>query len=268
MRFAPALIFCAALCAVSHAEEEEPPIVAQVYYSKDDAKWRDAEKAIDAVVKKFPILRVEKISIDTDEGYQKLAAAEKANGIEKRGDITLVSGSLTLIDTDERRDIETFLEPMLDRLLHPEKAKGRLKADVKGFAKDVFGHGVAVEALPGTPQDATVYHRIKKDGKDAGWVVEAYRPIGCPVCNDSQFMLALDSELKTVDLRPVRELERWGRKLDEKESAAFTKQFKGRTADGKAVAVDGISGATKTTHTYERAVAEILKEIKVKAGAK
>src|ERR1700750_2200687 len=90
--------------------EEELPILAQVYYSKDDATCPATEKAIDAAMKRFPQLLVEKISIDTDEGYQKLAAAEKANLITKHGDVTLVSGSLTLTDKGERRDIETYLE--------------------------------------------------------------------------------------------------------------------------------------------------------------
>jgi hypothetical protein len=264
-----AFLLLLALSSLSvRSQEDGPPIDAQVYYSKDDPKWPEAEKAVDAAAKRFPRMRFEKISIDTDEGYQKLAAAEKQNLITKTGEITLVMGPLSLTDKGERRDIEKYLEPMIDRILHPEKAKGKLQADIAAYVKDVFGKDATTEALPAKEQDHTIYYRVKNDGKHAGWAVEAYRHIGCPVCNDAQFMVALDPEFKVIDLRPVRELEIMGRKLDEKETAAFTGQFKGKTADGKEVKVDGISGATKTTHAYEYALTDILKEIRAKVGGK
>jgi hypothetical protein len=256
-------------CGFLRAQQpQEAPIDAQLYYSKDDPTWRETEKAVDAVVQKIPRLRIEKISIDTDEGYQKLAAAEKANLFTRHGDITLVMGPIMLSDKEQRRDIETYLEPMLVRLLHPEKAKGKLQANIAAFEKDVFGDGAVDEKLPATEQENIVYHRVKKVGKDAGWVVEAYSHIGCPVCNDVQFVVAFDSDLKILDLKPVRELERYGRTLDEKETSAFVSQFKGRSAEGKAVQVDGISGATKTSHSYENTLNEVLKGIREKAGVK
>src|SRR5437899_2163386 len=89
------------------AAEEPPPVDVQVYYSKDDKTWPDAEKAIDAVNAQYPRLRISKISIDDAEGYKKLTEAEKGAVNLDPGEITLMMGPYALTDKGKRRDIET-----------------------------------------------------------------------------------------------------------------------------------------------------------------
>src|SRR5688572_14526684 len=70
------------------AEEPAPPppkVDVQVYYSKGDPKWAEAENAIDAVAKTHAILNIQKICIDNAEGYRKLVEAEKTLKIQPTG---------------------------------------------------------------------------------------------------------------------------------------------------------------------------------------
>ncbi len=64
-----------------------------------------------------------------------------------------------------------------------------------------------------------------------------------------------------MDIKPVRDLERYGRKLDDSETTGFLKKFVGNETQSQ-VKPDVITGATKTSTTYERAVNEILDEVK------
>jgi hypothetical protein len=254
------------LLSMLSVRAEEAPIDASVFFSGEDPLWKETEKAIDAVQKKFPRLRIAKVSIDNDEGYKKLAEAEKAAAIKNPGDVTLVMGPLSLTSKGERRDIEKYFEPMVDRLLNPEKAKGRGTVDLKKYAAEIFGKDAKLEGGDdgeNVVEDHTSYNRVTVGGKPAGYVVNAFRHIHCPVCNDAHFVMAVSSpELKTLDLRPVRELERLGAKLDDKEAAAFTAQFKERAPDNAAAKINIISGATKTSRAYEKAVVEIMQELK------
>lgn len=251
----------ATAAAATAAADKEPPIAVAVYYSADDKHWPETEKAIDAAARKYPRLQIQKISIDTDEGYHALAEAEKRNLVKDHGDITLIMGPLTLTSKGERRDIETYFEPMVERLLNPSEGKGRLPADVPAFVKEIFGAEATTHMLPPTTNENILYFRIEQDGRDIGWVADAYAPIACPVCNDVQMLVATDAGLKVLDLQPVRNLERRGVPLSAKETRSFTAQFKGRKP-GKEIKVDGISGASKTTRTYENTLADILQDLR------
>ncbi|HYF51584.1 MAG TPA: hypothetical protein VEJ63_19375 [Planctomycetota bacterium] len=253
--------------AASAFEAEDPPIPVTVFYSAEDKHWPAAEKVIDVVAKKFPRLRVEKKSIDTDEGYKELAETEKRNLIKETGDLTLVMGPLTLTSKGKRRDVEEYFEPMVARLLDPAQGKGRLKADVPAFVKDIFGDGATAHMLPPTTNENILYFRVEKDGNTIGWVADAFKQIVCPVCNDVQVLVATSAELKTLALRPVRELERWGKPLDEKQTSDFMSGFKAKTPKDQ-IKVDGISGATKTNRAYEALVMEVLGDLKKKADSK
>ncbi len=245
------------------AADEEPVVEATVYYSKDDPRWKETDQAIETVEKAVPCLRVARVSIDSDEGYRQLAEAEKRLKIAESGEVTLVLGPLFLTSKDKRRGIEMYFGPMLQRVLKPEAGKGRLPADVPAYAKKHFGADAAVEALPDDGKQNIKYHRICKNGQAAGWVADAFQPIGCPVCNDAQALIAVSHpDLALIDVTPVRELERLGRKLEEKEQGAFTSQFKGHSLKKAEVRVDGVSGATKTSLAYEALIREIREALK------
>jgi hypothetical protein len=244
-------------------KDELPKVDVTIYYSKDDPDWPAAEKQIDAVGKDQTELNIIKVSIDDPAGYKQLAQAEQDLQIKKTGDITLVMGPISLTSKGERRDVERYFGPMARRFLHPDNLKGRVPADVKGYAAEIFGGNAVAEAQALTDNENVEYHQIRKDGKIIGWIVLGYSHIVCPVCNDAQFLIAVSSpELKILGVKPVRELERWGAKLDDKETAGYVGQYIGRTpadADKKA---DIISRATKTSTAYENTIKAILLELK------
>jgi len=260
------LLLLVLLASGNVSAADEPPIDATVFFSKEDPHWPEAEKVIDGVAKKFPRIRITKTSIDDEAGYKQLAAAEERNLIKDSGDLTLIMGPLALTSKGKRRDVETYFEPMVTRLLDPNAAKGRLKADVPAFVKEVFGADAAAQMLPPEADDNILYFRVQQGGKDVGWVADAFKAIACPVCNDVQTLIATDSEFKVIALKPVRELEKWGAPLDEKTTAGFTAQFKDKLPKDE-IKVDGISSATKTTRAYEYVVSEALKHLQ-RAAAK
>jgi major membrane immunogen (membrane-anchored lipoprotein) len=73
--------------------------------------------------------------------------------------------------------------------------------------------------------------------------------------------------MKILDIKPVRELERYGSRLDDKETTGFLKKVISSQANNR-VDADVITGATKTSDTYERLVNEILDEIKSRETTK
>lgn len=246
--------------------EDIPPVPATVYYSKDDRRWKDAEKILDAAAKDLPRIKLEKVSIDDAAGYAKLNEVEQRHKLGETGDLTLEFGPFVLTSKDERRDVEKYFGPLVRRILDPMAGKGRLKCEPAAYGASVFGKDARIEALPKEAgSDAAldaVWHRVLNGEKQIGWIVDAYWPIACPVCNDTQFLIALQSPgAKILDVRPVRELERMGLALDRNENTAFTSQFK-NAAPQAALKVDGISGATKTSSSYQAAVNRILEEAK------
>src|SRR5947209_747586 len=118
------IVLFIAIAGVSWAEEL-PPVPLTVFYSKDDPKWKDAEKIIDAVGRELPRLQIEKVSFDDDKGYAQLSEVEQSHHVSEPGEITLAWGPYILISRGERRDVETYFGPMARRSLNPKAGKGR-----------------------------------------------------------------------------------------------------------------------------------------------
>lgn len=264
-------LLCLLLAHSAWSAEENPPIAVTVYYSAEDPRWPETEKAIEAVRQKYPQLQCAKIAIDTPEGYAQLHAAEKALAIDPTGDTTLVMGPVCLTSQGERRGIEMYFGPMIAQILNPDAKKGWRKIDAAPYARELFGADATVHAQPADEKTLGAWYRVLRNGQPAGWVVDIFRKIGCPVCTDTQFLLAVKSpELRVLDVRPVRDLERLGLPVPPKETAPFLKQFKDATpgsgtgtGTGKR-RVDIVSGATKTSHAYESAIEEVLQELKLR----
>ena len=260
----PAILVAAP--ARAEAEEgpskgEEPKVDAQIYYSEKDPHWPESKKVIDEIEKKFTTIRLERISIDTPQGYARLAEDEKSHKIQETGDLTFIFGPYAQNSKGDRRDVETYMGPMIERLLKPEVAKGRKPAKIEDYAKEIFGPTAAVESI-GKRDREILYYRVYKDNQAAGYAIDAYRPISCPICGDVQFMMAVNTAFTAIDVRPVRELERRGRKLDDAEVVKFLKQFLRQLPRDDDLKVDGISGATKTSLAYEHAMNDIIGELK------
>jgi len=242
--------------------EELPPVDVQVYFSTEDPHWAEAQQKIDAVVKKYPRVHLQKISIDDADGYKRVTEAEQKIGISKPGDITVVFGPLWLTSKGERRDVENGFESLVKRVLDPTSIKQRLIADVEAYAKEIFGNEIKVDGNP-EDEDHVAYFHVTKGGKPLGWAVDAYRHIHCPICSDTQFMMAVsEPELKILDIRPVRKLELRAVPLDDKKAQAFLNQFKDRVPKELPPEIDVISGATTTSLTYDAAIRAVIQELK------
>ncbi len=266
-----AACFMAGWMGAVFSQESGAPIVVEVFYSKEDPSWKKTEQRIDAVAGALSKLRITKISIDAADGYARLLAAEKRLGIKRPGEITLIMGKHYLINKGERKEIEAYFRSSAQRMLEPEKIKGRTPSEaqdrVKAFAVEAFGKDIEISRVP-AGVDKSVHlklFRVSQGGKSKGWVADAFHHIQCPVCNDVQFLAAVEpDEIQIKRIKPVRRLERWGRPLDGKEQERFLGQFKALKAKQIAkegIRVDGISGATKTSNAYRSMATEILKAV-------
>jgi len=287
MKLETFVLICVHLC-LSVAQKplpgaEPPRIEAVVYYSKEDPHWTDAERVLDTVARQYAPLGISKVCIDDEAGYRQLAEAEQRLHVTQTGDLTVVltatcaapadepgtkanskasTEQLALTSSCERRDVEKCLATVVKRLRKPAEGKGRVEADVPVFAVEVFGKAGRVEALADVKAEHFRYYAVYYDAERAGWMVDAFRHINCPVCNDMQFLMAVSSpDLKVLRIRPQRDLERLATTLDNNESEAFLNQFKGRGPETSRMKVDAISGATKTCRLYESAVRDALAEI-------
>jgi len=245
--------------------EDGPPIDVEMFYSKDDPHLAEAEKKIAATVKRFPRLRIMRISYDDDAGFKKLREREKELGIKDAGDLLILFGPIPLVSKGDDRNAENRFEAVVERALNINAGKGRLPTTPVEYARAQFGKEVEAVALAELDGGEVKLFKVMKDGKLAGYTVDAYMPIKCPMCNDTQFELATDTAFKIKAIRTVRPIELYGAPMPEAQRDAFLKQFLGRQPDGAPPEVDGISGATKTVSSYENAIITILNELKERA---
>lgn len=244
----------------------DAPIPITFYYSKKDPRLPDTEKALAEAVKQIPQLQIARVSIDDAEGYKQFAQAEKDLGVTNPGEMMVTFGPYYLTSKGERRHIEECLVGTMRRAIDQMKGKndfkGRVHSDPEAYAAEIFGTTASVEKLPAAEGATVFYYRVTRDGKPAGWVVDAFKKIECPICSDAQFFLAASEKAVILDVRPVRELERFGAKLPADEAKKFVGQFKSKAPDSVPIKVDGISSATKTSFTYQTGINEILEELK------
>ena len=256
-----------ALAAGRLIAEETRPLAVTIFYSKEDPRWPQAERVIEASAQPFGAkVSVEKISYDDPAGYARLAKLEKGLPVERPGELTAAVGNFALTSSGERRDVENYLAAVLARMLGGADLKKRRAAEVAEYAREVFRQAQAAvekehEKLGG------VYFRVTADGRLLGWVVDAYRTIQCPVCYDAQFLVAVAApELKVVGVQPIRELELYGKPVSGGLAMTFLRQFDGRTPRSTN-RVDAIVGATKTSLAYERGITEILLDLQARHPA-
>ncbi len=247
------------------------PVEVTFFFSTRDKHLAATEKALADAVKQMPQIHINRVSIDDKDGYAQMAAEEKAHGVPAPGEMLMTVGpAYYLTSKGDARDIELYFASMMKRVISPMQGdngfKQRLAPDVAAYAKLVFGKDAAVTANEAEKANPIVYYPVTIQGRNIGWVVDAYKHIECPICSDSQFLLAADANLSVIDVRPVRELERLASKLPDAETAKFVAQFKGKSPANAPVKVDAISRATRTSFAYQAALNEILEELKKRAG--
>jgi hypothetical protein len=239
---------------------EQGALPITVFYSKDDPQWKKAEFVVDGSTKPYGSrVAVEKVSYDDPKGYARLAKIEKELPVERPGEVTAVIGRFALTSSGERRDVENYIAPVIARMLAGEGFKKRLASEAAAFARDRFPGGV-VEVKQSFEKLGGIYHQVSRDGTTLGWVVDAYRTIHCPVCYDAQLLVAVSAEpeLKVLGVRPVRAIEMYGKPLQEERLRPYLRQFEG-LKPGSPQRIDAITGATKTSLAYEKAVKGALR---------
>lgn len=255
-------LFWILILFASGLRAEDAPIDVEVFYSKDDPHWVAADKKIAEVNAKFPRLRIARISYDDPAGYKKLTAREKDLGLKETGDLLILLGPIPLTSKGNNRHAETHFEAVVARAIDPNAGKGRLESAPDAFAKERFGKDATTAPLSEIEDGAVKLFKVMQGGKVAGYVADAYIPNRCPMCNDTQFLVAADPAFKILAIHAVRPLELYGTPLASERADAFLKQFVGRAPSETPQQVDGITGATKTVSAYENAVLSILSGFK------
>ncbi|HLX63934.1 MAG TPA: FMN-binding protein [Planctomycetota bacterium] len=251
------------------AAADDPPDTPHVefFFSNADPRAAETRKFVEGVMKSVaPNIPAEYLSIDEKKHAKRLKNLEKEFDIKNPGEITLFFGPHFLIDKGEKRDIEAFFSGMMTRLIKVSKKdeshKDRIVTDVPKFAKEIFGEDATAAADNAQTGALINFYRVTKNGKPAGWIADAYDPIGCPICSGTQFLAALDDKLAIMEVRPVREIERIGTPLPDAETKKFIEQFKGKTPKANLEQIDGISRATKSVHAYQSLLEDIFTELK------
>ncbi|MEI6232061.1 MAG: FMN-binding protein [Planctomycetota bacterium] len=267
-----AVLMCCASSFIATAEEpnpNQPPVPVEFYFSKKDPRLSETEKALAAVVKQLPMIKIERVAIDDKAGYQRLADVERMFDIKTPGDMTMAFGPYILVNKGAARDIDLYFGSMMKRLIGQMKGdnsfKDRITPNVAFYAEAVFGKGATAVIEPEQKGNSIMLYRAFNGGKQAGWIADAYDPIGCPICSSAQLFLAASPTLQVLDVSPIREIEKYGVKAPDAEVAAFVAQFRGKTPANPPVKVDAVSRATKTSHAFLTSVAETLDELKKRA---
>ncbi len=235
---------------------EGAPVDAVVFYDPACKSWPQTEKILAEAARVYPRLRLKSRSLQEESARDERAyLAEKWNR-KLLGDVTFSMGPFHLENTGEDKQIDTYLLPMLRRVFNPTEGKGRLPADARTFARKWFGQNCEVELITRDESAATRYFRVLRDGANAGIVADVFGEIRCPMCNDTQFLVAISAAEKpdVLAIEPVREVERWGRRLDQLEAERFLKNV--QKPDAKA---DAITGTTKTFDMYRALVDDVVK---------
>jgi len=244
------------------AAGEGAPVDATVFFSPDEKKWEQTRRLLEDAVRAYPRLRMATVSLLTDEGQRSRASIAEKWRKKLSGDVTFAMGPFHLENKGDDRQIDRYLMPLLRRVFNPDEGKGRLDADPRAFAVKVFGAKADVEPITAVADAPIRYYRVSANGKAAGFVADAFRVLHCPMCNDTQFLIALGlPEQKILSLEPVRPIERWGRDLEPLETAAFIRKATAPPKAAKDDDADAISGATKTFIMYQDMLDDIQEYI-------
>lgn len=248
--------------------DEGAPVDATVFFSPDAKTWDQTRRLLDDAVRAYPRMRIAKVSLETDEGRQSRASVAEQWRKKLSGDVTFAMGPFHLENKTDDCQVDKYLMSLLRRVFKPDEGKGRLDADARAFAAKVFGAAAAVEPITEEADARTRYYQASVNGKAVGFVADAFRELHCPMCNDTQFLIAIGlPELKILSLEPVRPIERWGHNLEAAETAAFIQKALTRTRDTKLEEADAITGATKTFRLYQVMLDDIRKQVAARMAA-
>lgn len=260
---AGALLLAACCLASDELPPEIPRIDVQVFFSAGDARWPETDRLLDEVGREFPRLRIARTRIDQEEGRKLLNQFIKEKRVKEPGEVTLVLGPYCLINDPKLQEVQTYFRSLVRRIHNPNEGKGRQDNDPAPFVRKVFGSECTFSQVRGPVGEACRYFVVRRDARDVGFVVDAFRTVRCPMCNDAQFLVAVQlPDCAILAVRPIKPFDSYGRDMEESKVAPFVQQLHGRSEDLRERKVDGVTGATRTSNAYHEALVEILGHIK------
>lgn len=252
------------------ANAEGLPIPIELYVSKTDTERPAIRAAVDKVIERLPRLRLTEVDIDTPEGRAAREKMEKEHRIQNPGEATLCIGPYHLVNRADDKEIQTYFPYLATRIFNPTAGQGRLDPDPMPFARSVFGEKARLEPRKIPELEGQRVFMVYDGDRPVGWIADLFRATRCPMCNDTQFFVALhpNQTIRTIQL--VRPIERYGKDVSAEESEAFVKRLIGRkpTLD---LQVDAVVGATRTCGAYRIVLQDLWRELErqenVKKGA-
>jgi len=248
-------------------------VVHLFYYASAPAPLAAVEPTLEQALKEFgPRALVVRHDADRPEEYRKLLALEQSAGvasgyaeieafIEEVGETAGGWSPVALLGVQEVGSLDLAAR----RMLTPRAMPRPLTEEAK-LAKihEVFGPEAELAPIQKT-EDGWREVRRRASARSRplpverlGWACFLRALSDCPLCDDVQFMLALDREGKIKAVEPLAP-------IPHAASAAavetFCKQFVGREANAPlslGTTVDGITGATKSARLYLRELRRAL----------
>jgi hypothetical protein len=247
------------------ATAEGPPIPIELYVSGTDTERPAIRAAVDKVIERFPRLRLTDVDIDTAEGRAAREKMEKEHRIQSPGEATLCIGPYHLVNRADDKEIQTYFPYLAARIFNPTAGQGRLASDPLPFARSIFGEKARLEPRKLPELDGQRVFAVLDGDRPVGWVADLFRATRCPMCNDTQFFVALHLDRTIRSIQPVRSIERYGKDVDANEQGAFLKRIVGRkpTLD---LQVDAVVGATRTCGAYRIVLQELWRELERAEG--
>lgn len=240
----------------STSAQDGPPVPIELYLSETDAEAPAIRRSVDEVLKTFPRLKLREINIDTAEGRAAREAMEAEHRIRDPGEATLCIGPYHLVNRATDTEIQTYFLYLAARIFDPAVAKGRLTPDPLPFARKVFGDAVRLSPLSVPDLEGQRVFSVLDGDRTVGLVADLYSATHCPFCNDTQFLIAVQSgDLAIRAVEPVRSIERYGKDISAEESATYLKKWLGRAPQTDPDAqVDAVVGATRTCGAYRQVI--------------
>ncbi|HQL82265.1 MAG TPA: hypothetical protein PK307_08700, partial [Spirochaetota bacterium] len=93
-----------------------------------------------------------------------------------------------------------------------------MDADPLPFARGVFGEKARLEPRKLPELDGQRAFMVFLEDRPVGWLADLFRATRCPMCNDTQFFVALNPNRTVRAIQPVRSIERYGKDISAAES--------------------------------------------------
>jgi hypothetical protein len=276
----PVLSSSPAPVAPATTPEAAPRLVVHVFYSSAETAIREAEPALAALAARWgERVRIVRGDIEAPAEYERLRSLERDFGVTQG--FAAVEVFVSAEGTEDPLEGVALLgaarlgalERIAARVLGPAPEIPPLpEEELYARAAEVFGKTLVLSPAGAGAGRWREVRNAKGGGGDLlGHLREVRERSGCVACEDAHFLLVVGPEGRVLRVLPVIPLEHPAAGVTEERTGAFLGGFAGR-APGEPLVLgrdlDGITGATKTSRLYARAVRAALSELAAANGAR